>query len=330
VEFNAGADGLPPALMFVELLAWRVGGEVRAQLREWNDDQARRLRLEPQLRELRERRAAGAARVPVESRLHLVIVVEPDGIDPHRCLLSSWRQDDPEEWPPACGETRMVTLAELERRVDDLVVSAERAWSGLGAAAAVEFVLPRELLNLPVHLWCKEHDSGDPRPLSLDYPVVVRSLERMRSLQWHRVWRQHWQTLINDPSAAHVHFGQPMEAGGRHRLDVLLKDPRWVLMVLSAPPPAQPQPGADELAIALRSGLPALLWHPQASSEALREVVTWLIEEDGLGDLPGRAQTSRYADFPESAAPFDVSIARDMVVLWDDPRRVVVIDQPAS
>jgi hypothetical protein len=327
-EFNAGADGFPPALMFVELVARQVGGDMSTKLTKWNDDQACRLRLEP---ELWTRRAEGPSRVPADSRLHLMIVVEPDGIDPNRYLLSHWRQDDPAEWPPARGETRMVTLDELERRVDDLVVSAERAWSGLAAAVALEFVLPRELLNLPVHLWHKEHDSGDPRPLCLDYPIVVRSLERMRSLHWHRAWHQRWQTLMNDPSAARVHFGQPADTGKRHRIAaVLSSDPRWVLMVLTAPPPRQPQQGPDELTAALRSGLPALVWHPEASSGVLREIVTWLVEGDGLGDLPGRAQASRQAFFQASVVPFDVNIARDLVVLWDDPHRLVVLDQPAG
>lgn len=326
-EFNAGADGFPPALMFVELVARQVGGDVSVKLTGWNDDQARLLRLEP---ELRARRAAGASRVPVDSRLHLMIVVVPDGIDPNLYQLSYWRQDDPAEWPPARGEIRTVTLDELERRVDDLVVSAERAWSGHAVAVALEFVLPRELLNLPVHRWRKEHDSGDPRPLCLDYPIVVRSLERMRSLHWHRVWHQRWQTLMNDPSAARVHFGQPADPRGIHRIDAVLSDPQWVLMVLTAPPPCQPQPGPDELTAALRSGLPALVWHPEASSGVLREIVAWLVEGDGLGDLPGRAQASRQAALQEAAAPFDVNIARDVVVLWDDPHRLVVLDQPAG
>jgi NTP-dependent ternary conflict system VMAP-like protein len=326
-EFNAGADGFPPALMFVELVARQVGGDVSVKLTEWNDDQACRLRLEP---ELRARRVARVSRIPVDSRLHLMIVVVPDGIDPNRYLLSYWRQDDPAEWPPARGETHTVTFDELERHVDDLVVSAERAWSGHAAAAALEFVLPRELLNLPVHRWHKEHDSGNPSLLCLDYPIVVRSLERMRSSHWHRVWHQRWQTLMNDPSSTRVHFGQLADTGERYRIDAVLRDPQWVLMVLTAPPPCQPQPGPDELTAALRSGLPALVWHPEASSGALREIVSWLVNGDGLGDLPGRAQSSRQAAFQASAAPFDVNTARDLVVLWDDPHRLVVLDQPAG
>lgn len=323
-EFNAGPDGFPPALMFVELVAHQVGGDVSAHLLGWNDDQARRLRLEPQLRE---RRAENISPVPVDSRLYLVIAMESDAIDPNRYLVSHWRQDDAAVWPPARGETRVVTFDDLERCVDDLVVSAERAWSGHAGSVALEFVLPRALLTVPVHLWHKEHDSGDPRLLCLDYPIVLRSLERMRSPHWHRVWHLRWQVLMNDPSAVRVHFGQAVDTAERHRIDAILSDPRCVLMVLSAEPSRAPRPG-DELAAALRSGLPALLWHPEVSSDDLRGLVTRLVDGDGLGDLPGWAQASRRDIFQASAAPFHVNVTRGLVVLWDDPHRLVILDQP--
>jgi hypothetical protein len=326
-EFNAGADGFPPALMFVELVAHQVGGDVRTKLTEWSDEQAQRLRLGDELRG--RRAAAGAARIPVEPRLHLMIVVQHDGIDPDRYLLSYWRQDDPSKWPPPRGETRMVRFEELERRVDDLVVSAERAWSGHAGAVALEFVLPRALLTLPVHRWHKEHDSGEPRPLCLDYPVVVRSLERMQSSHWHRVWRLRWKTLMNDPSAARVHVCQSADLTNPHRMDALLsEDPQLALVVLTSAPSAQPRPGADELGVALRSGLPALVWHPEVSSAALRAVLARLVEDDGLGDMPGRAQALRRADFHAAEKQSAVSFTHGLVVLWDNPHRVVTFDQP--
>lgn len=319
LEFNAGDDGISPALKFVELLASQVGDEVRADLRRWSDDQARHFRLESQLSAWQ---ADGAARPPADSPLHLMIVIDPDGIDPNLYQLFSWRQDDPAQWPPPRGETRTGTFAELERRVDDLVVSAERAWCGHASSVALEFVLPRALLNQPVHLWHKEHDSGDPYPLCLAYSVVVRSLERTRSSQSHREWRRRWQLLMANPSApsaARVHFGQPVDPRAPHHLASVLYDPQRALMVLSAAPSPQPQPGADELAVALRLGLPALVWHPEESSEALRELVTRLIEGDGLRDLPGRVQASRLAAFDVSATPFEVNIVRGFVLLWDNP-----------
>jgi hypothetical protein len=38
----------------------------------------------------------------------------------------------------------------------------------------------------------------------------------------------------------------------------------------------------------------------------------------------------RQAAFQGAAAPFEGNIARDLVVLWDDPRRLVLLDQPVD
>jgi hypothetical protein len=210
--------------------------------------------------------------------------------------------------------------------VDQLIVDAERAWSEYREEVALEFVLPRALVNLPVHRWCKEHETGDPRPLFLDYPIVIRSLERMFSRQWHRAWRIRWEALLGNPSAERVYYCQPQESAERHRLDAILSDGRWLMMVLAGPPALRPRPGEDELATGLRSGIPVLLWHPEASAEALREVVVWLLG-DGLGDLPARTQDSRRAVFRDGTVPVDLRVARDLVILWDDPNRLIFLDE---
>lgn len=324
-DFNTPPSGLPPSLMFVELVAAKCAPELGDQLREWNTVQARRLQAEARLRELRAERERA---VPEGTRLHLMIVVQPDGIDPGRHLVSHWRQEDPAEWPPPRGGLVTVAVEQLEHHVDALVVEAERAWSEYRGEVALEFVLPRSLLNLPVHLWCKEHETGDPRPLVLDYPIVVRSLERMRSRQWHRAWRIRWETMMADPSAERVYFCGAEDMVERHRLDAILSDEKWVVMLLDCAPSSRPRPGADALAAGLRSGLPALLWHPDASLDLLREVVTWLVESGGLDDLPARVQASRRAAFREVTIPVDLTVARNLVILWDDPDRLVFLDGP--
>jgi hypothetical protein len=322
-ELNTPAHGLPPALAFVELVSAKCARLLGDELREWNTGQARRLQGEARLRELRaEREHNGAG----DLRLHLVIMVELDGIDPDRHVVSHWRQEDPEEWPPARGGVTTIRGAELEYHVDQLIVEAERAWSEHSGEVALEFVLPRALVNLPVHRWCKEHETGDPRPLVLDYPIVIRSLERMFSRQWHRAWRMRWEALLENPAAERVYYCTPHDTAERHRLDAILSDGRWVVMVLAAPPPKRPRPGEDELATGLRSGIPVLLWHPDASGEVLREVVGWLVGGGGVGGLPARAQDSRRAAFREVTIPVDVGVARDLVILWDDPSRLIFLD----
>jgi hypothetical protein len=324
-DFNAGGDGLPPAFVFLELLSGQLTDSLAAGLRGWLTDRVGHLRLRPVLQALRAR----ASPVDPDTRLHLLVVVEHDAIDPDRCQLSFWRQDDPDEWPPQRGDTREVQLADLQDAVDDLIVDAERAWSGHGGSAALEFVLPRALLRLPVHRWYKERSSGDPRLLCLAYPVVVRSLERMRSTHWHRVWHERWRILMNDPEAAGVLYADAADLRERHRLDAILNSPQWSAMVLAEPPLPRPVrgPEADEFTAALRAGLPALIWHPTLPADALSEIVSWLAESGGMRDLSARAHAARLAALRADPVPFDADLALDLVVLWDNPERRVVLDQ---
>lgn len=329
-DYNAGPDGFPPTMAFVELLSRHVENSMAAELTEWNDRQARRLRLTSTLDEWR---AANSRPTSARSQLYLVIRVEHDGLDPDTYLVSHWRQDDPENWPPPHGGTRTVEFEELEREVDDIVVGAEAAWAGYQGDSTIdvviEFVLPRSLLNVPLHLWQKEYDSGDPRPLSLDYPIVVRSLERMMSKHWHRPWLARWKMLMEHPEDTKVYFSDPTEMGGPYDLDLALKDPQRVLMVLSEPPPPEVRPH-DELSAALRSGLPAVLWNcGDRTTDEMRTLVTHLAVSDGLADLPQRTLSARQAAFAGSPDKlFDPQVVHNLVVLWDDPRRLVDLDQP--
>lgn len=326
IDFNADADGFPPALLFVELLIHQVDQELAGILAQWSTDQARRLRLDT---ELTRRRATIAQPSDLGSRLHLLIAVQRDGIDQNLCHLSYWRQDDPTAWPPARSEIVTVTLDELEHRVDELVVSAEDAWERHDGTAALEILLPRALLGLPVHAWHKEHASGDPRPLFLEYPIVVRSLERMATRYWHRNWRRRWRVLMADPTTALVHIAQPTDPHKPHAIGALLEQElRFAAVVLPEPPSVDPQPG-DQLNAALRSGLPAVLWRRNGGeTDGVRELLGWLTDAGGLADLPARTQIVRRNAYLDSSAGSDV--ARDLVLMWDNPARPLEIDDLVS
>lgn len=324
-DFNAGPGELPPLLMFVELIADECEPALAAELRAWSDGQVRRLRLRDALDQLR---AELTVPRPASGRLYLVVVVRPDPIEDDLYELSSWRQEDPADWPPACGETVRVRESQLERHVDVLVAEAEEAWSEVVADVVVEFVLPRALLNLPVHAWATERASGSPKPLYLSYPTVVRSLERMSSPRWHRVWRQRWESWTRDPSFERVYFCSADDSPDRLRLEAVLSNRQWAMAVLTESPPVRATSGGDELLPALRAGVPVIVWHPSASSEVVREVVAWLAESrGGLGDLPALARESRLEALRNPPSPGDGGVLTDLVVLWDDPNRLLPLGE---
>ncbi|MCT2584307.1 VMAP-C domain-containing protein [Actinophytocola gossypii] len=322
-DFNAGPDGVPPAFAFLTLLVKEVDdvpADVAASVTAWLGDQTRRMRLGSAVEE----RRAAQAPLPDRPHLYLTIMLEPDPIDPERCTLAYWRQDDPEVWPPTLGTVREVLLDDVEFRVDDVILDAEGVWSGQSISAAVEFLLPRALLHLPVQRWHKEHASGQPRPLRYDYRISVRSLERMKARYWHRAWHLRFDSMLEDPSPDRIHYSVPTE---EHPIDAVLSAERWVGLVLAEPPFSQREPGAppDGLTAALRGGLPVVLWHPDATAEDLRELVTWLLDgARGFLELPDRR---KMANTPFTV-PFNDSLVRDLVVMWDDPKRVIVLDQP--
>jgi hypothetical protein len=324
-DFNAAPGELPPLLIFVEVIARQSGPELAAELRGWLAAQVRRLRLEGALAELQ---AEPEADVADPGRLHLMIVVWPDAIDDDLYRLSSWRQDDADVWPPPLGETWLVRAAELEAYVDRLVVAAEEAWAGTAADVAIEFVLPRRLLDLPVHYWSADRASGSPKPLCFSYLTIVRPLERMASPRWHRAWRRRWASWVRDHSFERVYFCQPGDREDRYRLEARLSDAQYGMAVLTESPPVSSISDHDELLPALRAGVPVIAWHPSASSEAVREVVAWLAWcSGGLGALPTLTRTSRLDAFRNPEASKGDGVVKDLVVLWDDPNRLLPVGE---
>ncbi|WP_410567693.1 effector-associated domain 2-containing protein [Amycolatopsis sp. cmx-4-61] len=317
-DFNAAPGELPPVVAFAELLAAECEERLAAQLHEWADGQAHRLLLDDALRELRNHVVP-----PASGPLHLTIVISPDLVDEDRYEISHWRQDHAGEWPPPRGESVTATSAALEDEVARLISAAEEAWAESDAEVLLEFVLPRALLDLPVHTWSTERDFGVPQPLYLAYPTVIRSLERMSSRRSHRVWRRRWASWSREPSCERVYFCDRGDTEDRHHLDAILSDEKWLMTVLTESPPPEPEPGRDEFFAALRAGLPVIVWHPTASSEVVREVVMWMAGDGGLGNLPALTRKHRLDALRNRSSSPDGDVIGDLVVLWDDPNRML-------
>jgi hypothetical protein len=135
--------------------------------------------------------------------------------------------------------------------------------------------------------------------------------------------------MLEDPAVGRVYFSLAA-ASKESRIDVVLSDPQWVGVVMAEAPPPHPRSSAnpDELTAALRTGLPVIFWHPTATSQELREIIEWLVANDGLLELPSRVGDFRKSVYIPSSVPFDTDLARDLIVLFDNPARLISIGQP--
>jgi DNA-binding CsgD family transcriptional regulator len=260
-----------------------------------------------------------------DSTAYLLIQVEPR-LDPNgredAYTLSPFRQwYGPESWHSRRGESRSVHRADLEREVDGQIEQMEVEWSDRIGTVIVEFVLPWELLNADVAWWNKESRSFRPTPLAMDYAVVVRSLERLRTPRWHRSWWQRWLQLQGNPTENRIHWSQPTERDYHTRLETELKsDGQIVALVLSEPPTSQT--GRLELEAGLRAGLPIVIWHQEDCTDpAFREAVTQLVSDGGLSRLPMRVRELRMEALRLDPDARVDHVGRRLVVLWDDPER---------
>lgn len=323
---NSGPEGLPPSMAFLALLEKHVDDQVAGLIRSRNRQLAAEQGLTPQLDHLRAGRT-DRDELPTDSTAYLVIQVEPR-LDPDGpedlYTLSSFRQwHGGDQWRSRQDGSRTVRRDELEREVEQLINRMESGWTDRTGKVVVEFVLPWELLNAEVDWWRKEIDSDRPTALAMDYPVVVRSLERLRTTRWHRRWHQRWHQLRTAPTSSKVHRSMPAGKDYLSRLENELKgDDRIVALVLSEPPAQLGTTGQQEVTAALRAGLPVIIWHrADCTSTAFRTAVEGLVSDAGLAQLPERAKQLRHQALGLEPELRMDHIGRHLTVLWDDPAR---------
>jgi hypothetical protein len=319
---NARADGLPPALALVEYAAARVAAPLSAELRRWNDLQAGRLGIAAELSALRQRARTESA---PPARPCLVVQLQEHGIDPGRYILSSWTQHRPGPWHPQRGEDQLVTLDTVERAVEDLVNRAESIWGKHPGRVIVEFVLSMKLINEAVDWWCTNSDSVEAVPLCLDYPVVVRSLDRMRAQSWHRFWRNRWQAMRATPFIkTNWSLGEDTDIGLWNAR--LRSDEKISAVALDVAPTASSPEGRLQFKMALRAGVPIVVWDRRGRrDENFRASVDPLLAGAPM-TLAERVQEFRSQAATSDAALQGAHLGKHLAVLWDDPDRLVDID----
>ncbi len=320
---NTRPDGLAPSLLLLELLGHRLREQDAAKaeaIRRWLRDQPIGPRTREALRSAARTLAATAPRAGPDC--YLLIQLEEESPDGSSYYVRSWQHSNPQRWTPVPGSRRVVPRERLARAVAYRVKEAESDWAATTHTVRLEFLLPWSLLDEPVDRWLAEADADPPVTLGMRYPVVVRSLDRMRTPQWHRSWRRRWRMLAEHTAVSEPRWSVPDGPDYLSRLQAdLLEDERVVALVLSEPPGHADGLGRRELIAAMRAGLPIVVWNrADGAHEAFRDVVGRLFADRGLVNLPVNTQQWRLNAVRDPRSS-DSHALHDLAVLWDDPGR---------
>jgi transcriptional regulator with XRE-family HTH domain len=319
---NANPMGVPKPIEFVEHLASTQKNELSIELRRWADRQATRLGIVNELQHLRREFRAPAPGPPPNSPAYLVMLLMRAGVTGDRYRLSHWHQLDVSEgWFPERGEDFVGSLDEVKTQVAVLTEDVETRWARYQPDIRVEVVLTEELLNLDVDQWPSEVDSPlPPVPLGCQYPVTVRSLERMRTGKWQRRWRARWNVLNGQLAAGALspesgYFVQPGQ-NILHTVADLEINPDLTALVLSSPPRSE---GSEAIAVGLRAGIPIMVWPRDAENSADFSATASDLLYGGPGTVLQRLRRLRTTAY---RSPAD-HVGHHVVVMWDDPERLL-------
>ncbi len=311
---SSGTDhGVPLFMIFLELAADLLSTESGRRIKQL----LRRLASEWGVSGDLERcvyRAAQRVGGRGDRNSALLILIDPHPIRPGTYTVKHWYGWSEQPGVLDKRGEQVVGWAGLESAVRGIVQTAEVDWRADDRPDRIEFILPFDLLNLPVERWRKEADPDIP--LFLRYAVVVRSLDRFRDPSWHPEWRARWNALWRSPRQAHYRFSEDHP----YRLkESIVFDSQVVALVLSEPPTDQSRNGLHQLKVAIRNGVPIVIWHRDSSPgitfrRVIEEEIRW---GDGVSAMPEFARRLR-----ASAVMADderTEIGKDLVLLWDDP-----------
>jgi hypothetical protein len=320
-SYGGKSDIPPPVLVFVDFVAHQLDAVRSAAQHRWIDRVGGRMELSATA--LRGACISSAVRLQRAHRYYFIVQLQPDGVDPDSYLMSVWLQQHLSVEEPLHRDDTPLTISEVADLLPELLDQAHTAL-GVGAGElTLEFILPRSLISHPVDQW--QVDRVFPHRLGTSYPVVIRSLDRLRSPVLHSTWRQKWRWLTDNghheaPDAIHW-LPKPGIREPRSLRASLLSQQSVVALAMAFPPQDSADLAFDELSAALYAGMPVVLWCRDAELRRdFEPVIRELLNGHGLTELPAQVlQLRQKADEFENT---EANLGRHLTVLWDDADRL--------
>jgi vWA-MoxR associated protein C-terminal domain/Effector-associated domain 2/vWA-MoxR associated protein middle region 0 len=312
----------PPLLVFLVRLAARLQEPLAAELAAWIDRIAAELGVSAA--ELDQIRAGPAPADAGPGRSFVVVELREDGPRPDRYLMSVWLQHDNGHGRALhVNDDQPLPLNLLPGQLDGVLLEfAAEGVEEIGDVT-VEFVLPKELLGHSVDQWPVVL-TGDNHEIGTVYPVVVRSLERIRNPMFRARWHRRWRQLRTFGDAAKADLVQWLQWGnadhGTALAQVLaLGDESPVCLIVSFSAEAGSLP--TEITAGLVAGVPVMLWCRDGRCAARFEAdIPQQMYARPLLDLPALVLRLRQ----EAVRPGRAGehLGRHLSLLWDDPERI--------
>ncbi|TDC67533.1 hypothetical protein E1200_14675 [Actinomadura sp. GC306] len=318
-EMPAGAEGTPPLLVFVSDLAEDAGHPTAPALRDWVSRQAEAQGLD-MARFERRFTPIEARSEPEPSESYLVIECSPDALEEDRYLVTAWLQVGREPGSTLeCGDEPL-PLSRIPELLEWLLTSDNSVVGRRNPDLTIEFILPRSLLDHPFE---QEMISiaGVEYRIGIKYPVVVRSLDRMRLAAVHPDWRHKWEWLSSHSADVPVCLVSRRGEYGREELLSHLSDASKAVLALAFPPWGGAEDETDEHWVGLVAGIPVVAWCRDGRDPAqfAREAKDLLAEN--LMGLPRRAlELRRRALKGEGAGVGHLGL--HLTLLFDDADRI--------
>jgi hypothetical protein len=317
-EIPAGPDGVPPLLTFVGDLAEYADRPTGPAFRDWVSRQAAAQGLNGVPVPWPGTRPEVRGAPPEPSETYLVIACTPDALEPDRYLVTAWLQVGREPGSTLHSGDEALPLGRIPELLERLLTAESSVVGRPTPDLTVEFVLPRALRGHPVED-TRITIAGFEHRIGIKYPVVVRSLDRMRLAAVHHDWRHKWEVLRGDALAAPVCLVTRRGEFQQEELFSKLSEAPAVLAL--AFPPWAAGDEADEHWVGLLSGTPVIAWCRDGRDPArfAREVKDLLAAD--LMRLPRRTmELRRQALSGEGAGAGHLGL--HLTLVFDDADRI--------
>lgn len=306
---TSGAGSAYPLLAFVDCVAHQLDSGRLAGHR-WLDRVGGRLGI-PEDGMARLCRSSSVWLATATEPCFVVVELQPDRIDPARFLLSISLQHHRSASEPLHRDDVARTIGEVPAVLSALLreISADDV--------TIEFIVPLGLLGYPIDQWLI--DEKFPHRIGTAYPVVVRSLDRMRRKDLHANWRRKWRWLSENVHEPVERATSWIRAGDDPDVlyPTLLVDHVPVAVGLSYSPEHSDEFGTDSLTAALYAGVPVVFWCRDSElAQRFEEQMSAALAGRGLADVP--AQVLRLRRQRDA----DPCLAEHVTLLWDDADRI--------